>query len=288
LQGGKRLRPALFYFANEKRHRTNTLRASFIFELFHTFALIHDDIIDEAPLRRGRKTLHKQYGTGIALLAGDLALTLADEIFNQTLKCENNAQSGKDEMEALYDRYKQELLIGQYLDTVHIPEIDTIMRLKTSLYSFVRPVKFGMLLGGAKKEECEEWDVLLQELGGLFQLKDDYEGIFSNERELGKSVTSDINEGKHTHIIERFYAVADSREREKFDLFFGKKKITPTEHAWLLDMLRHHGIDRYFQVTIRKGLDAVDAKTKNICGKNTELGELIDEIIKHIGTFSST
>src|SRR3989339_411248 len=148
--GGKRLRPAIFYFAflsYSPQNPTKILKLSFIFELFHSFALIHDDIIDNSNLRRGELTVHKKYNLSTAILAGDLALMLADEIFTEQIK-------GRKIID-LYNEFKQELLIGEYLDTVKIDDVDKIMELKTARYSFVKPAVIALNLSIVDKKEIK-------------------------------------------------------------------------------------------------------------------------------------
>ena len=125
------MRPAIFYYAflsYASQNSTKVLKLSFIFELFHSFALIHDDIIDNSDLRRGKPTVHKKYDLSTAILAGDLALMLADEIFSQEIT--------KLQIINLYNEFKQELVIGEYLDTIRIDDVNKIMELKTARYSF--------------------------------------------------------------------------------------------------------------------------------------------------------
>lgn len=286
-QGGKRFRPALFYYAyGSKQKGIDPVTFSFVFELFHTFALIHDDIIDNASLRRGFATISKQYGTGEAVLAGDLALTFADEIFMDNLTSSLIPDSRKEKMLDLYNRYKQELLAGQYLDYIHIPDADTIMLLKTALYSFVRPAKFGFIMSGNAPDNQELWDVMLEKLGVLFQMKDDYEGVFGREEEIGKSTLSDVAEGKHTVIIDLFKKSASGKELKRFISFFGNKNVTMEEFSWFKENLLHKNIDK----TVRGKVEDESVRIRNLItetgGNKTELRELLDELIFHIEKFS--
>ena len=132
--GGKRIRPALYYFASISygANKEEALNLSLTFELFQTFCLIHDDIIDQSPLRRGKPTVHTEYDIPTAILAGDMALMLADELFF----AENLSSSIKQ----IYDTFKQEVLLGEYLDTIGHQDAKTVMDLKTARYTFMRPV----------------------------------------------------------------------------------------------------------------------------------------------------
>src|SRR3989338_8126192 len=213
--GGKRLRPAIFYFAflsYASQNSAKVLKLSFIFELFHSFALIHDDIIDNSDLRRGKQTVHKKYNLSTAILAGDLALMLADEIFTEQIK--------ERKIINLYNEFKQELLIGEYLDTIKIDDVDKIMELKTARYSFIKPATISLNLSIVDKQEIKRWEEVLRETGILFQIKDDLDGTFADEKSLGKPTDSDIKEGKNTLIIKKFLEKSNDEEKKYFYSFF--------------------------------------------------------------------
>src|SRR3989339_901606 len=214
---GKRLRPAIFYYtflSYASQNSTKVLKLSFIFELFHSFALIHDDIIDNSDLRRGKPTVHKKYNLSMAILAGDLALMLADELFSQEIN--------KPKIVDLYNEFKQELLIGEYLDTVKIDDVNKIMEFKTARYSFVKPAIIALSLAQVDKNEVERWEEILRKAGILFQIKDDFDGTFADEKSLGKPIDSDIKEGKSTLVVEKFLKKSNNEEKKHFYSFFGK------------------------------------------------------------------
>lgn len=225
--GGKRFRPSIFYFAYQsysKKNLEQILKLSLVFELFHTFALIHDDIIDNSDLRRGKPTVHKKYDLPTAILAGDMALMLADEIFY--------SQKHGSKIIDLYNEFKQELLIGEYLDTIKINDINKIMDLKTARYSFIKPAVLAFNLAQVDKNEIKKWEEILKETGILFQIKDDFEGTFSDENKLGKPIDSDIKEGKRTLIIVKFLEKSNKKEKERFYFFFGKSRFNKQELIW--------------------------------------------------------
>lgn len=283
--GGKRFRPALFYYAYQssgKKGKIDPFYASFIFELFHTFALIHDDIIDNAALRRGAPTINQKHGTATAILAGDLALALTDEIFTEILLGCRLGMSAKGNLRKLYDTYKQELITGEYLDYVHIPEITVIMHLKTSMYSFVRPSMLGFLFGG---DLPQEWEPVLGNLGILFQTKDDYEGIFGTEKKIGKSIMSDIEEGKNTKIIELFLNQAKPDETKRLQSFFGTRKILPADYRWFLTSLRNKNIDGQIRSIITNEARLLTEHVAKV-KQRTQFEELILELISLISDFS--
>ena len=273
--GGKRLRPAIFYYAFLSyafQNSAKVLKLSFIFELFHSFALIHDDIIDNSDLRRGKPTVHKKYNLSTAILAGDLALMLADEIFTQEIK--------EEKVIDLYNEFKQELLIGEYLDTIKIDDVDKIMELKTARYSFIKPAVIALNLSIVDKQEIKRWEEVLRETGILFQIKDDLDGTFADEKSLGKPTDSDIKEGKNTLIIKKFLEKSNDEEKKYFYSFFGKSDFNKTELIWYKQTLHKYEIDS----EIKKEIVNKSTKIKNILNRyfpDKKLTKLIEEILNY-------
>ncbi|PIQ72729.1 hypothetical protein COY13_02550 [Candidatus Roizmanbacteria bacterium CG_4_10_14_0_2_um_filter_36_35] len=271
--GGKRLRPAIFYYAfssYSSQNLTAVLKLSFIFELFHSFALIHDDIIDKSDLRRGKPTVHKKYSLSTAILAGDLALMLADEIFSQEIN--------KLEVTDLFNELKQELLIGEYLDTAKIDDINKIMELKTARYSFIKPAIIALNLVNIDKKDVKKWEEILKETGILFQIKDDLEGTFADEKTLEKPTDSDIKERKSTLIIEKFLKKSNNKEKEHFYSFFGKQNFKKEELIWYKKTLVRYKIYDEIKEEIINGSNKIKNKL-NRHFPNKKLTELMKEII---------
>ncbi|PIY68997.1 hypothetical protein COY90_02915 [Candidatus Roizmanbacteria bacterium CG_4_10_14_0_8_um_filter_39_9] len=283
--GGKRFRPALFYFSFNsfnKKKSIDILKFSFIFELFHTFALIHDDIIDNAHLRRGNPTVHVKYGMEMGVLAGDFVLTLADELFMDIVFSFKLKAQEKKRITDLFNKYKQELLIGQYLDSKHLSSPQKIMLLKTAQYSFVCPVLFGLLLAGASQEKLVQWEEWMTGLGMVFQLKDDYEGVMGDDKKTGKSVASDTEEGKNTLIVELFKEKADRKELEKFQTFFGKHILTAVNFDWYKRVIQKKGIDSDIRLLIQNKCKDLNETLSENLGTQTALHKLSLEILERI------
>ena len=286
--GGKRFRPALFYFAYKNfagKDILNSLQFSYIFELFHTFALIHDDIIDHANLRRGYPTIHTKYGLHMGILSGDYALMLADELYLDLISQFNLTNTQITEANKLFNTYKQELLMGEYLDCIHIDNQEKIMKLKTADYSFVKPVLFALLFADKNDVVVKQWQSFLMRLGIVFQLKDDYEGVFSNEKLIGKSTTSDTEERKNTHITQLFIQRASQTELKRFHLFFGKQKISPANFAWYLNLLEQKNIKHDIIFHIQKECKELQLELEEKMLADTPFRTLINEIIIYINTF---
>ncbi len=277
--GGKRLRPAIFYYAflsYSSQNPEKVLKLSFIFELFHSFALIHDDIIDNSDLRRGERTVHKKYNLSTAILAGDLALMLADEIFTEQIK-------GRKIID-LYNEFKQELLIGEYLDTIKIDDVDKIMELKTARYSFVKPAVIALNLSIVDKKEIKKWEDVLREAGVLFQIKDDFDGTFADEKTLGKPTDSDVKEGKNTIVVKKFLEKSNDQEKKHFYSFFSKSDFDKVELIWYKKTLYKYGIDS----EIRNEIVNKSTNIKNKLSRyfsDKKLSTLVEEILSY---FQST
>ncbi len=277
--GGKRLRPAIFYYAflsYSSQNPAKILKLSFIFELFHSFALIHDDIIDNSDLRRGEQTVHKKYNLSTAILAGDSVLMLADEIFTGQIK--------ERKIIDLYNEFKQELLIGEYLDTIKIDDVDKIMELKTARYSFVKPAVIALNLAMVEKKEMKRWEEVLRITGVLFQIKDDLDGTFADEISLGKPTDSDIKEGKNTLVVKKFLEKSNDEEKKHFYSFFGKPNLKKENLDWYKEILFKHKIDKEIKEKIISG--SIEIKNKlNRYFPDKKLTVLIEEILNY---FQST
>jgi len=268
--GGKKIRPALFYSAYisyNQKHKDIILKMSVLFELIQSFALIHDDIIDHSPVRRGNPTIYKKYGTDKALLIGDLALTFADEIYTKQMDKLLIPLEIRYKCNSCFNALKQEVIVGEYLDYVKDRDIDTVMLLKTARYSFVRPVELGLLLAGTEKEQIKKWLDIALKIGYIFQMKDDYIGTFETQAKIGKSITSDIEEGKNTLITQLFLKKANKEEEKKFRTFFGNSKISNEDFTWYLKLLKAKGIDKEIQFLIQTELE----KTVKIIKESEEI-----------------
>jgi geranylgeranyl diphosphate synthase, type I len=231
--GGKRIRPVLcvlgWQAAGGGGDAALVYRWAASLELFHLFALIHDDIMDDSATRRGRPTVHQtmaachpygvrgpaadRFGRNSAILIGDLALVWAEEMLHaraaddQTAAAEAGARPLVDEMRA-------EVMAGQYLDlaatgrvSCEVAEVLRIARLKTAKYTVERPLQIGAALGGADRWLLRHCSAFAIPLGEAFQLRDDLLGVFGDPRRSGKPVLDDLREGKATIVL----AVADQR-----------------------------------------------------------------------------
>jgi len=246
--GGKRVRPAFLYSgyiaAGGKAHAAATF-ASLCVEFLHTFALIHDDIIDKSDTRRGRATSHKafenthkskkypgdreHFGLSSAILAGDLAFTFAEEILTSSPFPQERLRRAR----YFFDQMKFQVISGEYLDVLGSykkrlteEEVLNILEYKTAKYTVERPLQIGAMLAGAEVDILEAFTAYGIPLGQAFQLQDDILGIFGDAEKIGKPVGADIREGKKTVLITKTYELASKREEQLLDRVVGNFAAT--------------------------------------------------------------
>ncbi len=283
-RGGKRFRPAIFYFAYSsysKEKLEEIFKLSFVFELFHTFALIHDDIIDSSDLRRNKETIHKKYDLSTAILTGDLSLMLADELFFNGLENLNLTSKRQKKAIDLYNQFKQEVLAGEYLDCQKISDVYKIMELKTAQYSFVKPATIGFNLAGIGEKEIIKWEKILKEAGILFQIKDDFVGVFGDAKIIGKPVDSDFKEGKNTIVVKKFLERCSTDEKTKFLSFFGKKPINKKNILWYKNSLQRHNIFNELNQQIVENAKGID-ESLNLRPQKKPITKLLKVILLKI------
>ncbi len=198
--GGKRVRPALAIMAYEMYggKGNDAYYAAAAFELFHNFTLIHDDIMDNAPLRRGRKTVHEAYGMTAGILSGDVMCIYA---YAQLAKVKPQYLH---ELILLFNQTAIEVCEGQQydmdfeqLDHVTVEDYLNMITLKTSVL-LAASLKAGALLANAPKEEQEKIYLFGKNLGLAFQLQDDYLDTFGEDGKTGKQIGGDIKANKKT------------------------------------------------------------------------------------------
>lgn len=233
--GGKRLRPSFCYWgyrAAGGSHGEEIVSVAAALELLHTFAIVHDDIMDADLQRRGRPSVFAEHGTEKALLVGDLALVLADDLFMSSGFSPDVTARGF----GCYSRMRQEVIAGQYLDLKASgePEIDEaaarrIAVLKSGRYSVEEPLAIGATLAGADDAFLEELSAFAAPLGEAFQLRDDLLGTFGTATETGKPTDSDIRRGKRNIVFARTLKSLSGRDRAWFSSRWGAGDLTDAE-----------------------------------------------------------
>ncbi|MBD3296535.1 MAG: hypothetical protein GF392_04135 [Candidatus Omnitrophica bacterium] len=261
LRDGKRVRPILFILAytgytREKiRDMEPVYNASLSVELLHDFLLVHDDIIDRSPLRRGGPSMHRLFNTFYkkppdSPLGNDLATVAGDIIFGlsvETLlaieeKAENRAKALRIFLESTVDTG-----VGEYIDIVNnfrgidripLEEVLLTYRYKTSKYTFQCPLKMGAVLAGAEDDELERLSALSISLGQAFQIQDDLLDVFSSQEKTGKPVLSDIAEGKKTLLMWHAFSELDNTGREQLSSLLDLETKTDPDIEKIASLVR--------------------------------------------------
>jgi len=225
--GGKRIRPVLCLMGNELFDDINpdAWHVSTAIELFHNFTLIHDDIMDKAPLRRGNKTVHAKFGESTALLAGDVMLVAAYDYLNKIESSYIHFAI------SLFNKTAKEVCEGQQLDMdfekaedVQLQDYLHMIELKTSVL-LAASLKLGSILGGASQRNQNLLYEFGRKLGIAFQIQDDYLDAFGDPKKFGKETGGDIKANKKTILLIQALATAnDAQKKELKKLMNGNGK----------------------------------------------------------------
>jgi geranylgeranyl diphosphate synthase type I len=264
--GGKRLRPAFAYWGWRGARGTAgeddaaVLRAVAALEFVHASALVHDDVMDGAHTRRGRPSTHvgfaarhavedfggdaELFGTGAAILVGDLALVWSDEL----LRTSGISTAALIRARSVWDTMRTEVTAGQYLDLLRaaggLPGPDGAMkvaRYKSAGYTVQRPLQLGAAIAGAGDEVAEAYTAVGLPLGEAFQLRDDVLGVFGDPAVTGKSADDDLREGKQTLLIALAEEAADDAGRRLLRECLGNADCGPEQFDALRELLTTTG-----------------------------------------------
>ncbi len=229
LTGGKRLRPVFAYWGWRGAGGLDSeeiIAAVTSLELLQACALVHDDVMDGSDTRRGQPSVHRRFatlhrdaswtgspdsfGSGAAILLGDLALTWADELLFQSGLSNESLLRAK----PVYDRMRTELMAGQYLDLLEqargggsVDRALLVARYKAAKYTIEGPLQLGGTLAGASRLLLDAYSAYGLPLGEAFQLRDDVLGVLGDPDITGKPAGDDLREGKRTVLI----AIAEER-----------------------------------------------------------------------------
>jgi geranylgeranyl diphosphate synthase, type II len=212
--GGKRIRPVMCLMANElfDEIRPDTYQLAIAIELFHNFTLIHDDIMDKAPLRRGMQTVHEKYSEATALLAGDVMLVAAYEYISRVKSDQLNR------IFQLFNKTSRQVCEGQQLDMdyekeaqVSLEDYIRMIELKTSVL-LAGSLQLGAIMGGAGKGNQEHIYEFGRNLGIAFQIQDDFLDAFGDPQKFGKQVGGDIMSNKKTFLMIKAMEVANEEQ----------------------------------------------------------------------------
>lgn len=275
LAGGKRIRGALLcqaYFAVGGKDKKKILKVAAAIELVHLFLLVHDDIMDRGNLRHGQETLHKMFakkkrknvsadeakhfGNSIAIIVGEMLYAMANKII---------AEAGFDPKVTVAALAKlqsiiETTIVGQsqdieiaYAKNASEKEVFTMYKNKTARYTFEGPLHVGAILAGfGDRKTLEIFSRYALPLGIAFQIQDDILGIFSNTKKMGKSVASDIEEGKRSLIVVKAFEFASISEKKQLEATLGKKNLSQREIKIFQNILKSSGALEHVKKIARK------------------------------------
>lgn len=268
----KRLRPTMLLMACEMfgTSATKALPQAFAVELFHNFTLIHDDIMDEAPLRRGRPSVHKKFGASTAILSGDAMLVYAYEYL---VKADAKVVS---ELLRVFNLCATRVCEGQQLDMnyemsnkVTTKDYLIMIELKTAAL-LAASLQLGAIVGGASPKDSQHLYEFGGQLGVSFQLRDDLLDAFGESEKIGKQRGGDIVQNKKTFLFLEAMRIADTKTKTQLtSLYSSKAKSGREKVAAVISIFRKLGIegitaeliDMYHSKAI-KNLNKVNAKSK--------------------------
>jgi geranylgeranyl diphosphate synthase, type I len=263
LVGGKRLRPAFCYWGWRGAGGPDDptiVSAAAALELLQACALIHDDVMDGSDTRRGLPSAHRRFaalhnlgkwrgsserfGTGAAILLGDLCLSWTDELLYLSGLSASSLARGK----PVLDRMRTELMAGQYLDLLEqaiggdsVERALRVIRFKSAKYTIEGPLHLGGALAGAGPKLMAAYSAVGLPLGEAFQLRDDLLGVFGDPSETGKPAGDDLREGKRTVLVATAIGRASPAQAALLERYLGDDDLDADGVAQLRAILEETG-----------------------------------------------
>ncbi|MDO7173373.1 polyprenyl synthetase family protein [Mariniflexile sp. AS56] len=229
--GGKRLRPVLTLMTADifSSNAEKALDAALSIEVFHNFSLVHDDIMDDAPLRRGQETVHEKWNINTGILSGDAMLIMAYQLF------ENYEPKTFQALAKLFSKTALEVCEGQQYDVdfetrndVTIPDYLKMIEYKTAVLVGAA-MKMGAIVANASENDQNSIYEFGRNLGIAFQLQDDYLDAFGDPETFGKQVGGDIIENKKTYLYIKALEFSSEENKNKLEHLFSSKTNEATQ-----------------------------------------------------------
>lgn len=284
--GGKRIRPTLMLLAYNlyKDNPEDILMNACALETYHNYTLLHDDLMDNADMRRGHLTVHKKWNDNTAILSGDSMLVLA---FQRMMLCDEKHL--KDILD-LFTVTALEIGEGQQYDMefetrndVKEEEYIEMIRLKTSVL-LACALKIGAILADASAEDAENLYKFGEQIGLAFQLQDDYLDVYGDSKVFGKEIGGDITSNKKTYMLINAFNKANAAQREELTRWVSARDFDRNEKVDAVTRLYNEiGIDQlaqdkiaYYFAQSKKYLDAVNVPEE----KKEELRKYAQKMMK--------
>lgn len=303
LAGGKLLRPRFCFWggiaaldrAPDEDEVSRLAALGTAIELVQAAALMHDDVIDHSPTRRGRPALHVEaatshrergldgsaadFGIATAIVLGDLALSWSEQLAAEVASPGAGPRPAAAAVE--FARLRTEVMSGQYLDVLHqaggftsAPSEEeaalAVVRWKTVPYTVLRPVRAGAALMGAGTEALELLSTWAAEIGTAFQLRDDLLSVVGDADATGKPIGGDVVEGKRTVLLARTVAAADATGRRLLESTVGRPDAAAEDVAAVQElMVRTGAVD-----SVVRDVRAAAERARSILSRAAEGGDL--------------
>lgn len=245
--GGKRIRPILMMLSYNlyKENPKTILSSACALETYHNYTLLHDDLMDEAPLRRGQQTVHTKWNNNQAILSGDSMLVLAYERLAQVdtkhlqavlnLFTETALQIGEGQQYDMEFEHRNDVTIDEYIEMI---------RLKTSVL-LACATKMGALLADASAEDAENLYKFGEQIGLAFQLQDDYLDVYGDSKVFGKKIGGDITSNKKTYMLITAFNRANDKQRAELEEWINKTAFDTEEKIAAVTRLYNEiGVDK--------------------------------------------
>lgn len=251
--GGKRIRPVLMLLSYNmfRENPEEILMPACALETYHNYTLLHDDLMDNADLRRGHETVHRKWDANTAILSGDSMLVLA---YQRMAQCDKQKMP---EVLSLFTETALEIGEGQQCDMdfehrndVTEDEYIEMIRLKTSVL-LACAMKIGAILAGASKEDADNLYRFGEQIGLAFQLQDDYLDVYGDTRVFGKAIGGDITSNKKTYMLINAMLRANDTQRAELEKWISATEFDREEKIAAVTRLYNEiGIDKLAQEKI--------------------------------------
>lgn len=279
--GGKRLRPVLVMMASEMfgTPHKKALDAALAIEIFHNFSLIHDDIMDDAPLRRNKATVHEKWDVNTAILSGDAMLINAYQLF------ENYEGETFKKLAQLFTKTAMQVCEGQQYDVdfetcekVTIDEYLKMINFKTAVLVGAA-LKMGAIIADASEKNTESIYEFGRLLGIAFQLQDDYLDVFGDPKTFGKQTGGDIIENKKTFLYLSAMLQSSKKEARQLEHLYALEPNDPSEKITTIKhIFEHSGAAEATQREIKKYTELAFSELDKI-----EMDNSHKEMLKRFG-----
>lgn len=278
----KRARPVMLLLGHQifDANLDKAFPAALAIEVFHNFTLVHDDIIDDAPIRRGQEAIHMKYGINKAILSGDVMMILSNQLLNSV------ELDDKSYILNQFDKAAVAICEGQQFDTdfetsvdVAIEDYIEMIRKKTAVLLGVS-LQIGALIGGASREDAQKIYNFGEQFGISFQIHDDLLDAFGDQEKVGKQTGGDILQGKKTYLYLKALDLLEGQEKVDFiNVYSSDKSVGKIET--IKSKLKSNGVDEY----ARQLRDAYHDLAFSHLNQLTHNKEAIEKLVEYSNLF---